>query len=66
MARRLGIDVIAEGVETELQLSFLASNHCRCTQGFLFSKPLPIDALQEWLAARETVPGVLPAGDDPR
>lgn len=65
MARRLGINVIAEGVESDLQLSFLARNHCRCAQGFLFSKPLPIDALQDWLAARETDSGALPAGGEP-
>lgn len=41
MAHSLNMQVIAEGVETEEQISFLAKQGCRQYQGFYFSKPLP-------------------------
>jgi len=51
MARHLGLDVIAEGVETEAQLHFLADKGCLTYQGYLFSKPLSADQLYEcWIA----------------
>jgi EAL domain-containing protein (putative c-di-GMP-specific phosphodiesterase class I) len=42
MASSLGIDVIAEGVETAEQRRFLLDNGCLHYQGYLFSKPVPI------------------------
>lgn len=45
MARNLGIEVIAEGVETEEQSLFLKDIDCDYSQGFLFSKPVAIDLL---------------------
>ncbi|MGZ5223651.1 MAG: PAS domain S-box protein [Burkholderiales bacterium] len=41
MAHSLGLKVVAEGVETEAQLAFLARYACDEMQGFLFSKPVP-------------------------
>ena len=43
MAQNFSLNVIAEGVETEEQLSFLKQHQCMAYQGYLFSKPLPIE-----------------------
>jgi EAL domain-containing protein (putative c-di-GMP-specific phosphodiesterase class I) len=40
MTRRLGLETIAEGVETNEQLAFLRRNQCDYAQGFLFSRPV--------------------------
>ncbi len=45
MSKVLNISVLAEGVETEKQLSFLQKNRCDECQGFLFSKPIPADRM---------------------
>jgi len=47
MANRLGLDVIAEGIETREQLSFLQQHTCMTGQGFLFSPPIHLNALIE-------------------
>ena len=55
LARNLGIDVIAEGVETNQQLAQLRALGCGQVQGFLFSRPVPreaVPALLEQAAAR--------------
>ncbi|MDC8773121.1 putative bifunctional diguanylate cyclase/phosphodiesterase [Roseateles albus] len=49
MGLGLNMRVIAEGVETEAQRDFLGTQGCAECQGFLFSRPLPIDALQDYL-----------------
>ena len=45
----LGMDVIAEGVETEEQAQKLRDLNCHVAQGFLFSKPLPSDLARAYL-----------------
>lgn len=51
MAHTLGIRVIAEGVETELQRQLLAGIECDFCQGYLFGHPLPAQAFSDqWLA----------------
>jgi EAL domain-containing protein (putative c-di-GMP-specific phosphodiesterase class I) len=42
MGKSLGLDVIAEGVETEAQREFLDRHDCSAYQGYLFSRPLPL------------------------
>jgi diguanylate cyclase (GGDEF)-like protein/PAS domain S-box-containing protein len=49
MAKSLGMQVVSEGVETNSQLKFLVDEGCELAQGFFFSKPLPLDAIQEML-----------------
>jgi diguanylate cyclase (GGDEF)-like protein/PAS domain S-box-containing protein len=49
MAHRLGLSVIAEGVETEQQLSILRKFHCDMIQGFHFSKPVKANELEFFL-----------------
>jgi len=53
MAHTLGLEVIAEGVETEEQRQYLLENGCMHFQGYLFSKPLPITALDVLLQENE-------------
>jgi len=43
MAHNLGMEVIAEGVETEEQRAFLELHGCALCQGYLFGKPVPVD-----------------------
>lgn len=49
MAHSLGMQVVAEGVETEQQLDFLRAHRCDVLQGFYFSKPLPADEIEQSL-----------------
>ncbi|MGI9343730.1 MAG: EAL domain-containing protein [Gammaproteobacteria bacterium] len=51
MAHRLGIRVVAEGVEKEAQLAYLATLECDQMQGYLIARPMPVDEAGEWLAA---------------
>ena len=52
LSRSLGLEVIAEGVESTEQRDMLLQSGCRYYQGFFFSRPLPEDALMPFLYAR--------------
>jgi EAL domain-containing protein (putative c-di-GMP-specific phosphodiesterase class I) len=49
MGRNLGLEVIAEDVVTAAQAGFLNAQGCHELQRFLFSKPLPADAFEDFL-----------------
>jgi EAL domain-containing protein (putative c-di-GMP-specific phosphodiesterase class I) len=58
LARNLGLDVVAEGVETEQTWQQLADLGCDQAQGFFFARPMPAADIPAWLAtwgARESV-----------
>lgn len=54
MAHLIGLDVIAEGVETQEQADFLKSIGCECMQGYLYSKPLPEEQFVDLLTNSAT------------
>ncbi len=52
LASALGLDVVAEGVETDAQLAELAALGVRRAQGHLWARPAPAEELEAWLRAR--------------
>jgi EAL domain-containing protein (putative c-di-GMP-specific phosphodiesterase class I) len=49
LADQLGLQTIAEGIETQVQRDRLSSMGCRDGQGYLFSRPLPADQFEAYL-----------------
>jgi diguanylate cyclase (GGDEF)-like protein len=49
LAHNLGIQVVAEGIESEEESALLLAYGCDCVQGYLFSKPLPNDQFLQWI-----------------
>ncbi|HXE40441.1 MAG TPA: EAL domain-containing protein, partial [Azonexus sp.] len=58
LAHKLGLDVVAEGVETEAQLKYLSSIGCEKIQGYLISKPLPADEAEQFIIEHSPVTGL--------
>ena len=52
MAKRLGLQTIAEGVETIGQLEYLQEEGCDEIQGYFYSKPLPAEAFEVFRMSR--------------
>lgn len=59
LAHAMKLEVIAEGVETEDQLAFLRAEKCERMQGYLFSRPLAPEGLEDLLKKRERAPSTL-------
>jgi EAL domain-containing protein (putative c-di-GMP-specific phosphodiesterase class I) len=51
LSQDLGLEAIAEGVETAGQLALLREMGCKMAQGYYFSKPLPAEAASALLAS---------------
>ena len=60
MSQSLRLDVVAEGVETQLQAETLREMGCNLIQGFLYGKPMSEALLRSWLQARERPGGAIP------
>ena len=58
LGKKLGLEVIAEGVETADQMNLLKQTGCDTGQGYLFSKPLPFDELKKYI--KNTDPLMMP------
>lgn len=54
LAHGLGLDVVAEGVETTPQLRILLSMNCDRAQGFMLARPMPAEALKPFITSRTT------------
>jgi EAL domain-containing protein (putative c-di-GMP-specific phosphodiesterase class I)/GGDEF domain-containing protein len=54
LAHKLGMQVVAEGVETPATQECLRQMNCERVQGFLYSRALPVEAFMDWLAAWES------------
>ena len=60
MAHNLGLEVVAEGVETAEAMNYLKAIGCDRIQGYLVSKPVPAEQLTAWLSALEALPRPAP------
>ena len=58
LGKTLGIETLAEGIEDHNQLEALQREHCDQGQGFLFSRPLPANAVEGFLAEHAASGGV--------
>ena len=47
LAKSLGMKIVAEGIEEEKQVEFLAENGCDLIQGFYFAKPMPVSEYEQ-------------------
>jgi len=56
LGHNLGLDVVAEGVETRAQLEFLRREGCDAMQGYLVSPPVPAEALPRVVAGARLPP----------
>jgi len=53
MAHNLGLEVVADGVETTAALRWLREENCERAQGYYLSKPMPADEFIPWIRSWE-------------
>jgi EAL domain-containing protein (putative c-di-GMP-specific phosphodiesterase class I) len=58
MAHKLGLKVIAEGVETQEQLDLLKKIQCDYGQGYLFARPMPVAEFEDFLVRAVVQPAI--------
>jgi len=56
LCHELGMSVVAEGAETELELAWLANNQCDLVQGYVVAKPMPLSEFVQWANAFNMTP----------
>ena len=61
MGRSLGLDVVAEGIESQRHLDFLREHHCQYGQGKLFSEPYTVEVC--WRCLKRQANGDAPFGN---
>ena len=62
LAQALGLSVVAEGVETPMQRQFLTEAGCPILQGYLIARPLPLAALEAWIASQASASAITATG----
>jgi EAL domain-containing protein (putative c-di-GMP-specific phosphodiesterase class I) len=60
IARGLGLHLVAEGVETEVQARYLQANGCTSMQGYLYYRPISLSSFINVLQAQNQVEGATP------
>jgi len=65
MAHHLGLEVVAEGVETEAHAAYLRKNQCDLLQGFAFARPMPFDDLLAFMNNQASDGKALAGADSP-
>lgn len=53
LGKNLGMKLVAEGVETEAQLEFLKTHQCDVVQGYFYSRPVPADLAEHFIASQK-------------
>ena len=61
LGRDLGLEVVAEGIETQVQAGMLAALGCTVGQGYLYGRPMPATDFRRWLHERRTPIRLLPS-----
>ena len=63
LAKKLGMHIVAEGIETREQVDFLAREECDLIQGFFFAKPMPVEEFEKLsygIDKQDEIPGNQP------
>lgn len=60
LAERMGLETLAEGVETKGEHAMLAQLGCGHVQGYLFARPMPLEDTDSWIAAHSAQRSTLP------